>query len=141
MPFAEAGRAALRKLAAVMGTAPRDTAARLMSHIRVAQDPDRGADDGVSEVLRRALVDSLAVELTYRDGQERESSRVVEPVGVVGTRNGWYLFAWCRLRRAPRAFRLDRIARADLTGEPVAPRSLDAFLPSFPFDVAEPALP
>src|SRR5947199_4786429 len=39
MPFAEAGRSALKKLAGVMAAAPKDTAAKLVSHIRVAQGP------------------------------------------------------------------------------------------------------
>jgi predicted DNA-binding transcriptional regulator YafY len=49
--------------------------------------------------------------------------------------------AWCRLRRGPRAFRLERIARAGLTAERFTPRPLDDLLPDFPFQVAEPVLP
>src|SRR5436190_1313624 len=63
MPFAEAGRSALKKLAGVMATAPKDTAARLVSHIRVARGPDTPATPA-SDVIQRALVDSVAVELT-----------------------------------------------------------------------------
>jgi predicted DNA-binding transcriptional regulator YafY len=140
LPFAEAGRSALSKLAGVMAAAPRDTASRLVSHLRVAQGPEGGAIDLVSGVIQQALVDAVAIELTYRDAQARESSRVVEPAGVVGTRNGWYLFGWCRLREAPRAFRLDRITEATLTREPVTPRALDAMLPDLPFELVEPAL-
>jgi predicted DNA-binding transcriptional regulator YafY len=142
MPFPEAGRSALRKLAGAMAARPKDTAVKLVSQIRVAQGPSAptSSTTPVSEVIQQALLDSVVVELTYRDGHDRETSRAVEPVGLFGTRNGWYLAAWCRLRHAPRAFRLDRIARASLTGESVAPRSLDAVLPDLPFDLAEPAL-
>src|SRR6185503_15671118 len=84
LPFAEAGRSALTKLAGVMAAAPRDTATRLMSHIRVAQGPAGGAADQVSEVIRQALLASVAVELTYSDGQTHETLRIVEPAGVVG---------------------------------------------------------
>ena len=140
MPFAEAGRSALRKLAGVMAPAPKDTASRLVSHVRVARDPGDPARTLVSDAVQQALVDSVAVEITYRDGQARETVRVVEPAGVFGTRTGWYLAAWCRLRRAPRAFRLDRITRAALTGEIVAPRSLEAMLPDISLDMAEPTL-
>ncbi len=58
----------------------------------------------------------------------------------MGTRHGWYLAAWCRLREAPRAFRLDRITQARLTGEAVSARPLDEMLPDLPFELAEPAL-
>ena len=139
MPFAEAGRSALRKLAGVMAAAPKDTASRLVRQIRVAQGPG-GAVDSVSEVVQRALLAAVAVELTYRDAQARETLRVVEPVAIFGTHKGWYLAAWCRLRQAPRAFRLDRIARVVLTAEPVTPRSVDAVLPALPYEMAEPTL-
>lgn len=140
MPFAEAGRSALQKLTAAMASAPRSSASKLVSHIRVARGPQIDAGRSISEVLQHALIDSVAVELTYRDGQARETQRVVEPAGLVGTRGGWYLAAWCRMRQAPRAFRLDRIAGANLTGDPCSPRSLDAMLPDLPFELAEPAL-
>ncbi|MDF2848010.1 MAG: hypothetical protein K0R97_1992 [Oerskovia sp.] len=38
------------------------------------------------------------------------------------TADAWYLIAWCRSREAVRWFRLDRVERADLTGEPYVPR-------------------
>jgi predicted DNA-binding transcriptional regulator YafY len=140
MPFAEAGRSALTKLAGVMASAPKDTASRLVSHIRVAQGPGGGPIDPVSTVIQHALIDGVAVELTYRDAEGHASSRIVEPAGVVGTHNGWYLVGWCRMRQAVRSFRLDRIAGVTLTDEQVTPRSLDAMLPDFSFDIAEPAL-
>jgi predicted DNA-binding transcriptional regulator YafY len=139
MPFAEAGRTALAKLTGAMAAAPRDTATRLVGQIRVIQGPD-GPVGAASELLQRALVQGVAIELRYRDGQGRESERVVEPAGVFGTRSGWYLAAWCRLRQAPRAFRLDRIVSATLTDEIVPARTLDDVLPDLPFELAEPAL-
>lgn len=139
MPFAEAGRSALRKLTAAMAAAPRDDASRLVSHIRVAQGPETQTTDVVS-ILQRALIDQVALVLTYRDAREVETRRTVEPAGIVGSRSGWYLVAWCRLRRGTRAFRLDRIAAAELTDEPIEPRPLDAMVPDFPFDLAAPVL-
>jgi predicted DNA-binding transcriptional regulator YafY len=139
MPFAEAGRSALKKLAGVMGSAPKVTASKLVSQIRVVQGPG-GPANPVAEVIQQALLDSVAVELTYRDIQARETFRVIEPAGVFGTHSGWYLVAWCCLRQSPRVFRLDRIVQATLTHEPVTPRSLDALLTDIPFEMAEPAL-
>lgn len=140
LPFAEAGRSALQKLSGVMASAPKSTASKLVSQIRVAQGPDVSPGQHVAEVLQQALIQSIAVELTYRDFKGQESVRIVEPGGMLGTRHGWYLAAYCRLRQAPRAFRLDRIAAARLTDEHVAERSLDSLLPDVPFELAEPAL-
>jgi predicted DNA-binding transcriptional regulator YafY len=140
MPFADAGRSALQKLTSVMASAPKDTASRLVSHIRVVQGPQHGPASPIAETIQQALLDAVALEMTYSDIQSRVTVRVVEPAGLVGTRHGWYLAAWCRMRQAPRAFRLDRIAEARLTDEPIAARSLDTMIPDLPFELAEPAL-
>jgi predicted DNA-binding transcriptional regulator YafY len=139
MPFAEAGRSALNKVVGVMAAAPKSAASRLVSHIRVVQGPG-GPVNPVADIIQQALIDAVAVELTYRDAQGHETRRVVEPAGIIGTRNGWYLAAWCRLRQAPRYFRLDRIAQATLIHEPVTPCTLDTMLSGLPFEVAEPTL-
>jgi predicted DNA-binding transcriptional regulator YafY len=140
MPFAEAGRSALQKLSGVMASAPKSTASKLVSQIRVAQGPSTTPAETVGDVIQRALIDSLAVELCYRDFQGHDTVRMVEPGGMVGTHRGWYLAAYCRLRQAPRAFRLDRISNARLTDERFEPRNLDDILPDIPFELAEPAL-
>jgi predicted DNA-binding transcriptional regulator YafY len=139
MPFAGAGRSALAKLAGAMAAGPKHTASQLVSQIRVVPGPD-GPADPLSEVIQQALLASVAVELLYRDREDRQTRRIVEPAGLFGTGHGWYLAAWCCLRRAPRAFRLDRIAQATLTRRPVTPRSLDAMLRDLPFALAEPIL-
>ena len=139
MPFAAAGRSALQKLAAVMATGARDRAVRLASQVRVTTAAS-GSALAVAEVVQQGLIDSVALALTYRDREERETARVVELSGVLGTPSGWYLVAWCRLRQAPRVFRLDRIRHAALTAERVAPRALDSLLPTVPFELAAPGL-
>lgn len=139
MPFAEAGRSALTKLAGAMAAAPRDAATKLVGRTRVARGPS-GPTGPVAEAIQRALLDAVAVGLTYRDARGCETARVVEPSGVFATPHGWYLAAWCRLRQAPRAFRLDRVTRATPTREPITPRSLEAMLADLPYEFAEPTL-
>jgi len=139
MPFAEAGRSALTKLVGAMAAERRDVGSQLVSQIRVLPGSG-GSGQPTVDVLQQALLASVAVELTYYDAQSRESVRVVEPAGLFGTQNGWYLAAWYRLRQAPRAFRLDRIAHAAITDEQVTPRSIDAILTDVPHELAEPAL-
>ena len=139
MPFASAGQSALKKITAAMAGTSKETAERLISQVRVVVD---SGDPSVnaSSVIERALIESVAIELHYRDRQERVTHRVVEPVGVFSTGKGWYLAAWCRLRQAPRAFKLERILAAKLTNDPVEPRSLDAVIADLPDLLVEPAL-
>jgi predicted DNA-binding transcriptional regulator YafY len=139
MPFPEAGHTALNKLVGAMATVPKDTAARIVSRVRVISRPEAPIDLA-SNVILQALLDSVAVDLTYRDARGDLTRRVVEPVGVLGTNNGWYLAGWCRLRQSARTFRLDRIAQISILDERVPDRSLDAILGELPFDLTEPAL-
>jgi predicted DNA-binding transcriptional regulator YafY len=138
MPLPEAGNTALKKLVGAMAVTPKDAAARLVSRIRVIPGPD--TLNPVSDVILRALLDSVAIDLVYRNAHDDVTQRVVEPAGLVGTNNGWYLAGWCRLRQGARTFRLDRIVQATLLDETVQTRSLDAVLDDLPYDLTEPAL-
>lgn len=139
MPFAIAGHTAMAKLAAVMAAAPRVTATQLAARIRVV--PVSAVPSTlVTTTIQQALLDPAALTLSYRDETSRETTRIVEPAGLVGTHNGWYLVAWCRLRQAPRTFRLDRILHVGRTGEAIVLPSLDDLLHDVPLDFAEPAL-
>ena len=54
--------------------------------------------------------------------REEETTRDVEPLGVVFYGGAWYLVAWCRLRVDYRHFRIDRIKRLELSPEKFEPR-------------------
>ena len=82
--------------------------------------------------IQEAITARHVLRITYRDRQDRETVRDVEPVAFAATRADWYLMAWCRLRGGARAFRVDRIQAAHDTGEPASPRSyrdLDVDIP------------
>jgi predicted DNA-binding transcriptional regulator YafY len=139
MPFPEAGRTALNKLVGAMAAGPKGGAARIVSRIRIIPGPEMSIGR-VSKAILKALLDSVTVDLTYRDAGGQLTQRVVEPAGVLGTPNGWYLAGWCRLRQAPRTFRLDRIEQISCTSEAVQVRSLDDILSELPYDLAAPEL-
>lgn len=139
MPLAAAGRSALGKLAAVMATAPRDTATNLATRIRVTPLAEQQASP-VWDTVRHALLHPEALQITYQDRSGDVTERTVEPAGLLGTSNGWFLVTWCRLRMGPRTFRLDRILRATRTGEAITPPDLDALLAELPHDLAVPVL-
>lgn len=76
----------------------------------------------VLRAVEQALARSLVLAIRYRDARGHESARRVEPVILAHREDAWYLVAWCRSRDAVRWFRLDRVERADLTGETYVPR-------------------
>jgi predicted DNA-binding transcriptional regulator YafY len=73
--------------------------------------------------IQEAITARHVLLLDYRDRHDGVTVREVEPVAFAGTRAHWYLLAWCRLREAARAFRVDRIVAAVDTGEPAPHRS------------------
>jgi predicted DNA-binding transcriptional regulator YafY len=139
MPFASAGHSALAKLSAVMAAAPRDTAGRLAARIRVTPLPEQSTSP-MWDMVQQTLLQPEALQITYQDRSGEMTERTVEPAGLLGTSNGWFLVAWCRLRQGPRTFRLDRIATAGRTGETITPPDLDALLAELPHDLAAPIL-
>ena len=68
--------------------------------------------------LADALLERRVVTFGYRTVAGEQSTRTVEPYGVVNRRGSWYLVGRDRDRAADRAFRLDRCTT---TPEPVGP--------------------
>jgi proteasome accessory factor C len=101
---------------------------------------DPGADGvdphalALEDRLRRATDQQRQVRLAYYvPARDEESDRVVDPRGVVTWGGLTYLDAWCHSAEAPRLFRLDRIAAAEVLDTPIAtpsaaPRDLAAGL-------------
>jgi predicted DNA-binding transcriptional regulator YafY len=122
-PFEEAARSALRKIVAVMPERDAVAARGLAARVHFI-----GSSDAAAARVPSAIADAVAgtrvLALGYVDKRGIVSRREVEPLGYVAGPQGWYLVAWCRLRGAVRAFRLDRIRTVTVTGEPAAPRQL-----------------
>jgi predicted DNA-binding transcriptional regulator YafY len=101
---------------------------------KAAATPAGGRDGTmVPLAIQEAITARHVLLLDYRDRHDVLTVREVEPVAFAGTRAHWYLLAWCRLRQAARAFRIDRIVAVADTGEPAPHRSfadLDVGIPS-----------
>lgn len=81
--------------------------------------------------LRRAIRDARVLVLRYRDAAGQETAREVLPLDLTYFVEAQVLGGWCRLRQAPRHFRLDRILAAEPTGEGFAaqrPRLMRALM-------------
>jgi predicted DNA-binding transcriptional regulator YafY len=75
--------------------------------------------------VETAVAERRVLELDYvdRSGQRTERRRV-EPYGLAGGQDHWYLMAWCRLRGGGRSFRLDRMEAARVIDERAPEREL-----------------
>lgn len=127
--FQTAADSALAKLRARypgLNNAAAEAVARAASETvadRLADEPGpRDQFPAVPVVLQEALDRERVLDIDYLDRHGRVSRRAVEPIGFVGAKEHWLLLAWCRLRHGVRGFRIDRIHRATLSGEPVPAR-------------------
>lgn len=122
-PFTQAGRSALQKILAALHEVDAAGARELASRIRLFDGPP--GRPRPPAVVEHAIVQRRVLELDYVDKLGRSTARIVEPVAVLGLSPNWYLWAWCRMREAPRAFRLDRIRGAVMHDEFAPDRSLE----------------
>lgn len=60
--------------------------------------------------LQNALTNYNLVKIQYMNKEGTATNRLIEPFALLSAEN-WYLIAWCRLRKAFRFFRLDRIQK------------------------------
>lgn len=125
IPFGDAARAALRKLVAAMSSTSREGARELVGRIHLLQQRGQLEATPVVRAVETAVVQRKVLELDYvdRSGQHTDH-RLVEPYGLAGGQDHWYLMAWCRMRDGGRTFRLDRIHGARVTDEPAPDRQL-----------------
>ncbi|MEV5710769.1 WYL domain-containing protein [Actinoallomurus sp. NPDC052274] len=127
-PFAPSGRTALLKMVAAMSTAEAPEDRRLAERIRgLILDGAPGVS--AAAVVEEAVATRRVVRFAYagRDGTRTE--REVEPAALVAGARDWHLIGWCRLRGAPRIFRVDRIRQAALLEEIAPPRDYSRATP------------
>lgn len=74
----------------------------------------RTIDPAVYRECEMAVVDSRQLRIEYVDKAGNESTRVVDPHGMMIQAPLWYLLAHDHKRDAPRMFRLDRIKLAEI---------------------------
>ena len=118
---------ALDKLRAVLPRDRQDHIEKLTQRTLVLGRPERAAPEAAAQrwllPVQQGVVLRRVLRLDYRGhGQETDTARDVEPLGVVFYGGAWYLVAWCRLRQAYRHFRVDRIRRLELLPAVFPPR-------------------
>lgn len=70
-----------------------------------------------SQPIRAAIRVRQRLRIDYTRADEEQSSRTIEPLGLIFWGKVWTLVAWCHLRNDYRTFRLDRIQALEITGE------------------------
>ncbi|MBN1453871.1 MAG: YafY family transcriptional regulator [Anaerolineales bacterium] len=83
---------------------------------------DPSAQAPFLEKLRRAAREQRRVDMRYQSTSQAEATqRQVNPYALVHRSGWWYLVGYCRLRNAPRTFRVDRIQSLELLSQTFQP--------------------
>jgi predicted DNA-binding transcriptional regulator YafY len=106
---------ALSKILAVLPVASR-AAAESLALYAPPVGPD-SATRGHLERLRVAAESRCKVRLRYLDLKDRQSERLVRPLGCFYWSEVWTLAAWCEVRDSFRNFRVDRIEALEVLDE------------------------
>jgi len=110
--LARAARGALAKILAVLPKDLRDEAE--LSALLVAPGKPPGAGENETALIRAAIRRERKLALTYGDGAETVTQRVVWPFALGYFDSSRVVAAWCELRGAYRHFRTDRIQRVEM---------------------------
>lgn len=107
---------AMFKVKAVLRGTEKDLVESLEDNIIVMDKKRNKRPENILDILLKATAEKKVVELVYRAfGNEQDSERLIEPIGIFHENDNWYTIAWCHLRGEYRQFRADRIVSVQLT--------------------------
>lgn len=113
-------RSALLKIRSVLPRGHQDRLDRLQRATAFLSRPSSGPD-GETAVLTRvqsALAQRWVLDIDYQTrGEGPAQRRKVEPLGLLFYGDRWHLIGYCRMRKAYRDFRTDRIRELRVTEE------------------------
>ena len=127
----DAVEGALEKITAVLPTPTRRTADRLTEIIRFIKPVGKfNLDAPHLHRLQRAILEKRLVQIQYHSYSGNETTeRTVELHQLFYASGVWYFNGYCRLRKAVREFRLDRVDRLGLLEEGFGKRPLATKVP------------
>ncbi|GHE57076.1 helix-turn-helix transcriptional regulator [Roseivirga thermotolerans] len=124
---------AMLKIKSVLKSGQKEELTRLEEQIRVNQSPsitDESFPNNFMATIQKALTRKQLLRFKYYSNYNGAmSEREVEPMGLVFYGNSWHLLAYCRMREAPRDFRVDRLVKLEVLPDSFEPRApLSEFL-------------
>lgn len=106
---------AMLKIKSVLKTDEKEGLEKLESQIRVSAIPHQENENFPNNFLttiQKALINQQVLEFKYFSNYTGDFNvRKVEPIGLTFYGGHWHLLAYCRLRKAPRDFRVDRLVK------------------------------
>lgn len=89
--------------------------------------------DSIVSICQQSLSEGTQVSLDYLNQLGERAERLVDPLRLDLLQGQYYLRGWCHKNQGVRAFRLDRVARAELTANPISDLAKTAEIPEEDF--------
>lgn len=115
-PFDDALQAAIRKLKRYANEAQRKRLERHETGFDVVYPKTDERLQRITALLEEAVSERRTIAFAYAS-HRGETSRRLDPYGIVFWKGSWYVVGHCHLRAAIRSFRADRIMQASLTDD------------------------
>ena len=117
--------AAIEKIQAVLKYNIKDKTNLLADRTRFDYNTNRERNSNHLSDVQFAITNYVLVKMKYTNEANQLSEREIEPFALLSTpEDNWLLIAWCRLRKAFRFFRLDRIEEMRFTQEKFTPHKM-----------------
>ena len=109
---------AITKIKAILRYTTKDKAALLSERMQLRRYHGAAAGSNNLSAIQLSIThfDILSIQYTSLSG-EAITQRRIAPLALYMTQENWVLVAWCYLRNAYRAFRIDRVGQLQATGE------------------------
>ena len=121
-PFRAAAESAQAKLAHALTADAHRELQQIQDSVRFVP-PRHHPEHPRLRQLREAIVRRRVLRIDYQAyGRPAPECRDVEPYGLIHYAGGWHLLTYCRMRQAPRSFRLDRIDGVTVLADHFEPR-------------------
>jgi predicted DNA-binding transcriptional regulator YafY len=109
---------AITKIKAVLQYNTKDKAALLSERMQLRRYDKQAISSSNLSAIQVAITHFDILDIQYTSLSDKKvTSRRIAPLGVYMTQENWVLIAWCYLRKAHRAFRIDQITRMHTAGE------------------------
>ncbi len=115
---------AVEKIKTVLKQPLREKAETLKERIVIRQKQNSENSSNYLSVLQLHLINNQCVSIDYSDEHSNLTTRILEPFVLYNEGDNWLLFAFCRLRKDFRVFRLDRIKRLYQLDEKYSPQQM-----------------
>ena len=116
---------AISKIKSVLRQSTKENENLLSDRIAISQNNSYDRTSNYLSALQLTLTNFNLIIIEYQKLDTNETTkRTVEPFALLSTHENWLLVAWCRLRKAFRIFRLDRIKNLQIQNEKFEPHKM-----------------